>query len=81
MSARNVFELKVQAEHLDGELRLKSQNLKEAKFNTQQLVDFEGKKQDEATEKAIMHQELRSLGEVGRMEEERLRLQIGQLRE
>jgi len=42
-------------------MRLRSQALKEAKFSTQQLVDYENRKEDEATEIKIKLQEQRSL--------------------
>lgn len=73
--------MRLQAEHLEEEMRLRAQALKEAKFGAQQLIAFENRKEDEATEARIKFQEQKSLGEVRKMEEERTRLQLGQLRE
>jgi hypothetical protein len=62
-------------------MRLKSQSLKETRFTTQQLVDQENRKQDESTECMIKFQEQKNKGDVLKMEEDRTRLQIMQLRE
>lgn len=62
-------------------MRLKAQSLKETRFQTQQLVDQENRKQDEATECMIKFQEQKNKGDVLKMEEDRTRLQIMQLRE
>ena len=56
LSARNVYELKIQAEHFENEIRLKSQVLRETKFASQQLVEQENRKEDEATEIKIKFQ-------------------------
>lgn len=48
---------------------------------TQELIEFSNKKEDEVTESKIKLQEQKSLGEVLKVEEERSRVQIGQLRE
>lgn len=81
LSARNVCELRLQAEHLEEELKLRTQAFKEAKYAAQQLIALENRKEDEATEARIRFQEQKSLGDVKKMEEERTRLQLGQLRE
>lgn len=74
-------ELRLQAEHLEEELKLRGQALKEAKFASQQLVDFENRKEDEATEARIRLQEQKTLSEARKAEEDRIRLQCAQLRE
>lgn len=55
--------------------------LKEMRSKTQELIEFSNKKEDEVTESKIKLQEQKSLGEVLKVEEERSRVQIGQLRE
>ena len=45
------------------------------------MISFENKKEDEATEIKIKFQEQKSLAEVRKMEEERTRLQIAQIKE
>ena len=60
---------------------MRTQMLKEARLRTQELIDYSNKKEDEATEMKIKHQEQRSLSEVLKLEEERTRVQVAQLRE
>lgn len=81
LSVRSVSELRLQAEHLEEELKLRGQALKEAKFAAQQLVALENRKQDEATEARIRFQEQKSLADARKVEEERTRLQLAQVRE
>lgn len=81
LSVRNVQELRIQSEHIAEEMRARTQMLKEARSRTQELIEFSNKKEDEATEAKIRFQEQRSCGEALKAEEERLRLQTGQLRE
>ena len=45
------------------------------------MISFENKKEDEATEIKIKYREQKSLAEVRKMEEERTRLQIAQIKE
>jgi hypothetical protein len=81
MSARSVHELRLQSDHLEKDLRLKGQSLKEAKYNTQQLLDLDNRKEEECTEIKVKVQEQRNLAEVRKIEEERSRLQIAQMKE
>lgn len=53
MSAKSVFELKVQIEHLEGELRMRGSALKEAKFVSQQLTEHQNRREDEAADLEI----------------------------
>lgn len=62
-------------------MKVKTQLLKEVRSRTQELIELSNKKEDEATEIKIKFQEEKSHGEVLRVEEDRLRLQIAQLRE
>jgi hypothetical protein len=62
-------------------VRLRAQALKEARQKTQELIDFSNQKEDEATELKIKIQEQRSCSESLKIEEERTRVQISQLRE
>lgn len=78
---RNVQELRIQSDHVAQELRLKAQMLKEIRSKTQELIEFSNRKEDESAEIKIKLQEQKSSGEVLRVEEERSRIQIGQLRE
>ncbi len=45
------------------------------------MIEFSNKKEDEAAEIKIKFQEQKNYGDVLRLEEERTRVQIGQLRE
>lgn len=74
-------ELRIQSDHVAQELRLKAQMLKEIRSKTQELIEFSNRKEDESAEIKIKLQEQKSCGEVLRVEEERSRIQIGQLRE
>lgn len=81
MSVRCVNELRIQAEGLGEDLRLKMNSLKEAKFNSQQLVDYHNQKEEEGNEIKFKLQEQRNLADVRAMEQERTRLQTAQVRE
>lgn len=71
----------MQIDHLDNELKLKGLSLKEAKFHLQQLMEQANRKEDEVTDIQIKLQEYKSLSEIRKMEEERLKLQVLQLKE
>jgi len=62
-------------------MKLRTQALKETRQKTQELVDFSNQKEDEATEMKIKFQEQKSFSEGLKLEEERIRVQAGQLRE
>lgn len=81
LSVKNVQELRIQSEHLNEEWRVRAQGLKETRLKTQELIDFSNQKEDEATEIKIRLQEQKSLSEALKLEEERARLQVAQLRE
>ena len=63
------------------DLRLKMSSLKEAKFASQQLVDYHNQKEEESNEIKFKLQEQRNLGEVRAMEQERTRLLTAQVKE
>ena len=62
-------------------MKMRTQMLKEARLRTQELIDYSNKKEDEATEMKIRLQEQKSLSEVLKLEQERTRVQVAQLRE
>lgn len=71
----------MQANHVESELKIKAQALREANFHSQQLMECENRKEDEVADIQIKLQEQKNLSDVKRMEEERIKLQILQLRE
>ena len=81
LSARNVNELRIQAEHYCEEVRVRAQALKESRQKTQELIDISNQKEDEATEMKIKLQEQKSCSDSLKIEEDRSRVQISQLRE
>lgn len=50
LSAKSCAELKIQVDHLSKELQFKIQQLREAKGETQHLIEHSGKREDEAGE-------------------------------
>lgn len=81
LSVRGVQELRAQAEQLGEELRVRTAALREAKFGWQQLSELAGRREEEVGEARVRLQEQRGLEEVRAMEQERTRLQAGQVRE
>ncbi len=70
--------------HLDNisqELCLKANALKQAKFTTQQLMDFQNKKEEEGNEILYKIQQQKNIKDMRLIEEERTRLQIAQVKE
>ena len=80
LTARNVQELRIQAEHFSEEVKVRAQALKEARQKTQELIDFSNQKEDEVTEMKIRFQEQKSCSDSLKLEEERTRVQITLLR-
>ena len=62
-------------------MKLRAQALREVRQKTQELVDFSNQKEDESTEMKIKFQEQKSFADGLKLEEERVRVQVGQLRE
>ena len=81
VSARTVHGLRTQAQHLEDEVRLCAQALKDARFELQQESEMRARKEKEVSALKSEGDELANNSEVLRMEEERLRLQSGQVRE
>lgn len=70
--------------HLDSiteELCLKANSLKQAKFTTQQLMDFQNKKEEEGNETLYKIQQQKNIKDMRLMEGERTRLHIAQVKE
>lgn len=61
-------------------MKLRAQALREVRQKTQELVDFSNQKEDESTEMKIKFQEQKSFADGLKLEEERVRVQVGQLR-
>ena len=61
-------------------MKVRTQALKEARMKTQELIDFSNQKEDESTEVKIRLQEQRGCSEGLKLEEDRLRVQIAQLK-
>jgi len=62
-------------------VRVRAQALKESRQKTQELIDISNQKEDEAMEMKIRLQEQKSCSDSLKIEEERTRVQISQLRE
>ena len=62
-------------------MRVRAQALKESRQKTQELIDISNQKEDEAMEMKIRLQEQKSCSDSLKIEEERTRVQISQLRE
>jgi len=62
------MEAKVQLEHLEKELQIKSCQLKDNKAESQQLAEHNNRREDDVAEVQIKCEELRGANELLRME-------------
>ena len=62
------MEAKVQLEHLEKELQIKSSQLKDNKAESQQLAEHNNRREDDVAEVQIKCEELRGTNELLRME-------------
>jgi predicted nuclease with TOPRIM domain len=62
------MEAKVQLDHLEKELQIKSSQLKDNKAESQQLAEHNNRREDDVAEVQIKCEELRGTNELLRME-------------